>query len=53
MNLLIAAGSLLAKLVARNIDDLKALILDFIVEILQRIVLGRKAAAGSRVDDQQ
>lgn len=49
MDFLVSAGGLAAKLVARNIDDFKALPMEAGIEVLQVFILGRKAAFGRRV----
>ncbi len=53
MDLFVAAGCLLAELVAGKIQDLQTVCLTCIVQILQGIVLGREAASRGGVDDQQ
>ena len=52
VNFLVRAGRLSRKLVAGNIDDLESLVVIRLVHCLQRLVVGRKTAAGRRVDNQ-
>ena len=50
MDLVIYTRSLAAKLIAGDVQDLKALIVILSVHLLDRCVLRREAAAGSSVD---
>ena len=45
MDLLVAAGRLLAKLIAGKVKDLKTVFLVQLVQILQLVILRRKSAA--------
>jgi len=53
MNALVGAGSLLAELVAGEIENLETLTVILLVECFQLVVLRGKTALGSRVDYQQ
>ena len=53
MDLVLAAGRLIGKLVAGEIEDLKALVPKLPIHCFERIVVRRKPAAGRRVDDQK
>ena len=53
MNFLICARSLIGKLVAWEIQDLKALISEFSVHGFQRIIMWGESTACSGVDDQK
>ena len=52
-NLLIGAGLLVRKLVARETDDYKTLVLILLVEGLEAVVLGSETALGGGVDNQE
>ena len=52
MDLVIASRCLPAKLVAGNIQDFKPLFMIVSVQLLNRLVLRRKAAAGSCVNNE-
>ena len=51
MDFVIAPGSLAAKLVARNIDDLESAVLELAIQCFKRLVLRCESAAGRGVDD--
>ena len=53
VDLLVCAGGLLAELVAGEVQNLQAVLLVEVVEILKGIVLGREATAGGGVDDEK
>ena len=53
MNLLVAAGSLPAELVARDVKNLKSLSAMCFVERFEFFVLGREATFRSRINDEQ
>ena len=53
VNLVIATRRLVGKLVAREIENLETLVAVFLVHSLERLVMGRKTTARSRVDDEQ
>ena len=53
MNLILAAGSLIGKLVAGEVQDFQTLILQILVHGFQGLIMGRKAAASGGIDDQQ
>ena len=53
MDLLILAGGLVAELVAGEVQDLKALVVELVIDLLHGAVLGREAAGGGGVDDEQ
>ena len=53
VDLLIAAGGLVRKLVAGEIQDFQAVLLMQLVKVLELIILGRETAAGGCVHDQQ
>ena len=52
MDLVVGAGSLTGELVAGYVDNLKALVVILLVHLLDRLIVGRKAAACSCVDDE-
>ena len=52
MNLVIRPGSLPAELVAGDVQDLQSLIMIVPVQLFYRGILGREAATGSRVNNQ-
>ena len=53
MDLVIRSGCLVRKLIAWKVKDLKALVVALVIQILKRIVLGRKAASCRRIDYQK
>ena len=53
MNFLLGAGSLLTKLVAGEVENLKTLVLILLVQGLQLFVLRSETATGGRVDNEQ
>ena len=53
MNFIITARCLSGKLVARNIDDLEALVMERFMHFLKFLVLRSEAAAGSGIDDNE
>ena len=52
MDFLVVAGRLVGKLVAGEVENFKALVVVLLIQILQALVLGREAAAGGGVDNQ-
>ena len=53
MDLLVGAGSLIAELVAGDVDDLQSLVVILLVHLFEGLVVGREAAAGRGVDDEK
>ena len=53
MDRLVGAGSLLAKLVAGEIENLETLAVIVFIKFFQLVVLGRETALGSCIDNQQ
>ena len=51
MNFIISAWCLSRKLVARNIDDLEAFVMECLVHFFELLILRSKAASSSGVDD--
>jgi len=51
--LLIAAGSLLAELVAGEVKYLKSFVMEFLIDVLKLVVLRCKSAACCGVDDEE
>ena len=51
MDLFIGTGSLIGKLVAGEVENFKTLVLECVINLLELLILGGKAAAGGGVDN--
>ena len=51
MNLFVCPRRLIPELIAGNVNDLKTLVMQLLIHPLQGLIVGRKSAAGGRIDN--